>query len=157
MSLKKTNALRLLDSAGVPYRLVEYRYDDENLSVEKIAMENQIPLDKIFKTLVLQGDHHGVLVAVTPGDKALDLKAVARLGGVKKIALVDPKALQSLTGYIRGGCSPVGMKKPFPVFVDESALLHDKILVNAGARGMLMELSPTALELLCGAQFAAIV
>lgn len=157
MSTKKTNALRILDHAGIPYRLVEYQYDAENLSVEKIAAENQIPLEKIFKTLVLQGDQGGVVVAVTPGDKTLDLKALARLSGDKKIALVDTKALQSLTGYIRGGCSPVGMKKPFPVFVDESALLHDKILVNAGARGLLMELQPAALEAICGARFAAIV
>ena len=147
----------MLDQAGIPYRLVEYQYDAENLSVEKIAAENQIALDKIFKTLVLQGDQGGVVVAVTPGDKVLDLKALARLSGDKKIALVDANSLQSLTGYIRGGCSPVGMKKQFPVFVDESALLHEKILVNAGARGLLMELEPAALETLCGAHFAAIV
>ena len=147
----------MLDQAGIPYRLVEYQYDAENLSVEKIAAENQIALDKIFKTLVLQGDQGGVVVAVTPGDKTLDLKTLARLSGDKKIALVDANSIQSLTGYIRGGCSPVGMKKQFPVFVDESALLHDKILVNAGARGLLMELEPAALEILCGAHFAAIV
>lgn len=157
MSHKKTNALRLLDNAGIPYRLLEYRYDMDNLSVEKIASENQIPLERIFKTLVLKCDHGGVVVAVTPGDKVLDLKAMARLSEAKKIALAETALLQALTGYVRGGCSPVGMKKNYPVFVDESALQYESILVNAGARGLLMELHSADLERACGARFARIV
>ncbi len=153
---KKTNALRILDAAGISYQLVEYRYHEDNLSVEKIAAENGLELDRIFKTLVLKDDAGQILVAVTPGDKQLDFKAIARLSCSKKITLAETASLQALTGYIRGGCSPVGMKKHYPVFIDASALHYERIYVNAGARGLLMELKPEDLEHACGAVFEVI-
>lgn len=151
--MAKTNAVRLLDAAGIAYRLVEYRYDETQLGVDKIARDNGLELERIFKTLVLKTETGQVVVAVTPGDKALDFKTLARLAACKKIHLAEMKELQSLTGYIRGGCSPVGMKKNFPVFIDQSALEHERIYVNAGARGLLMEVKPGELGNLCHAAF----
>jgi Cys-tRNA(Pro)/Cys-tRNA(Cys) deacylase len=150
---KKTNALRILDSLGIPYALFEYRYDPDNLSVEKIAAENGLVLERIFKTLVTKSDSGQIVVAVTPGDKALNFKVLAQWCGAKKIALADTKDLLSLTGYQRGGCSPVGMKKEFPVCIDRSALEHERIFVNAGMRGLLAELAPADLQRACKGEF----
>lgn len=143
---KKTNALRLLDAQKTPYVTVEYRYDAEDLSVEHIAEDNGLPLERIFKTLVAKGDKNGIAVAVVPGHKSLDFKALARASGNKKVTLAPVKDIQGLTGYIRGGCSPIGMKKDYPVFLDTSALAYDVIYVNAGQRGLLVGLSPEALK-----------
>ena len=151
--MPKTNAVRLLEAAGIVYRLVEYRYDETQLSVDKIARDNSLELERIFKTLVLKTENNQVVVAVTPGDKALDFKILAKLAGCKKINLAEMKEVQSLTGYIRGGCSPVGMKKNFPVFIDQSGRSHERIFVNAGARGLLMEVAPDELAQLCNAIF----
>lgn len=154
---KKTNAMRRLEAAGIPYTLTAYQYDAEELSVAKIAAENNLMLERIFKTLVLKTDTGDVIVAVTPGDKQLDTKALAKESNCKKVALADSQQLLALTGYIRGGCSPVGMKKNFPVIVDASALSFERIYVNAGMRGLLMELSPQDLQRACGGVFAQIV
>ena len=143
---KKTNALRLLDAQKVQYEIVKYRYDAGDLSVEKTAEENGLQLERIFKTLVAKGDKNGVAIAVVPGHKNLDLKALARASGNKKMALAPVKDIQGLTGYIRGGCSPMGMKKEYPVFLDVSALSYSLIYVNAGHRGMLVGLPPEALK-----------
>ena len=143
---KKTNALRLLDAQKARYETVEYHYDADDLSVEHIAKDNGLPLARIFKTLVAKGDKNGVAVAVVPGHKNLDFKALAKASGNKKMALVAVKDIQSLTGYIRGGCSPIGMKKDYPVYLDTSALAYDVIYVNAGQRGLLVGLSPEALR-----------
>jgi Cys-tRNA(Pro)/Cys-tRNA(Cys) deacylase len=151
--MPKTNAVRLLEAAGIAYRLVEYRYDETQLGVDKIARDNGLELERIFKTIVLKTENNQVVVAVTPGDKSLDFKILARLSACKKIHLAEMKELLSLTGYIRGGCSPVGMKKHFPVFIDQSALGHQHIFVNAGARGLLMEVAPDELGRLCNAVF----
>lgn len=151
--MPKTNAVRLLEAAGMAYRLVEYRYDETQLAVDKIARDNGLDLERIFKTLVLKTETGQVVVAVTPGDKVLDFKILARLVACKKIHLAEMKELQALTGYIRGGCSPVGMKKNYPVFIDQSALMHERIFVNAGARGLLMEVAPGELGQLCRAVF----
>lgn len=143
---KKTNALRLLDAQKAYYETVEYRYDTDDLSVEHIAEDNGLHLERIFKTLVAKGDKNGVAVAVVPGHKNLDLKALAKASGNKKMALAPVKDIQALTGYIRGGCSPIGMRKDYPVYLDTSALAYDVIYVNAGQRGLLVGLSPEALR-----------
>ena len=143
---KKTNALRLLDTQKVPYEIVEYQYDAGDLSVEHIAKDNGLHLERIFKTLVAKGDKNGIAVAVVPGHKNLDFKTLAEASSNKKMALVAVKDIQSLTGYIRGGCSPIGMKKDYPVYLDTSALAYDVIYVNAGQRGLLVGLSPEALR-----------
>ena len=143
---KKTNALRLLDAQKIPYEIVEYQYDAGDLSVEHIAKDNGLHLERIFKTLVAKGDKNGIAVAVVPGHKNLDFKTLAEASGNKKMTLVAVKDIQDLTGYIRGGCSPIGMKKDYPVYLDTSALAYDVIYVNAGQRGLLVGLSPEALR-----------
>lgn len=143
---KKTNALRLLDAQKVYYEMVEYQYDADDLSVENIAEDNGLHLERIFKTLVAKGDRNGVAVAVVPGHKNLNFKALAEASGNKKMTLAPVKDIQGLTGYIRGGCSPIGMKKNYPVYLDTSALAYDVIYVNAGQRGLLVGLSPEALR-----------
>ena len=140
--MKKTNAIRILDRLKVNYTLVEYNYNTEDLSVIRIAEENNLPLPQIYKTLVAKGDKVGVVVAVVPGDCALNFKALAKNSGNKKITLVPVKDIPGLTGYIRGGCSPLGMKKDYPVLLDESARQHDLIYVNAGKKGLLIGLNP---------------
>ncbi len=154
---KKTNALRMLEAQKAPFETVEYDYDADDLSVEHIAQANNLPLERIFKTLVAKGDRAGVIVAVIPGNRNLSFKALARASGDRKIALVPVKEIQALTGYIRGGCSPVGMKKNYPVFVDASALSHDRIFVNAGQRGLLVGLAPHDLQRVTEGAFVQIV
>lgn len=135
--MKKTNALRILDQYKINYDLVEYQYDEADLSVEKIARDNQLVLAQVFKTLVAKGDKNGVFVAVVPGDCSLNFKLVAKATQNKKVRMIPKAEIQALTGYIRGGCSPIGMKKDFLVFIDSRAYDFDKIYVNAGTRGLL--------------------
>lgn len=143
--MTKTNALRLLDQKKIPYRIVAYTYDPENLDVAKIAADNQLQLGQIFKTLVCKGDKTGFIIAIVPGSQQLDLKQLAKVSGNKKIALLPLKDLTKTTGYLRGGCAPLGMKKNYPIFIDESAKEWDEILVNAGARGILFGVEPVEL------------
>ncbi|MCB0572674.1 MAG: Cys-tRNA(Pro) deacylase [Phaeodactylibacter sp.] len=150
---KKTNALRILDARKIPYETIEYEYETDGLSVEHIAQANSLPLERIYKTLVAKGDRQGVVVAVIPGHRSLSFKALALASGDKKITLAPVKDIQALTGYIRGGCSPVGMKKAYPVFIDSSALTHDRVFVNAGQRGLLACLSPQNLQEATGGVF----
>lgn len=138
--MKKTNALRLLDQKKIPYGTLEYEYNEENLSVKKIAGDNFLEVDNVFKTLVAKGDKTGVIVAVISGSETLNLKALAKFSKNKKIALIAVKELLGITGYIRGGCSPMGMKKNFPVFLDARANDFEEIYVNAGVRGLLVKL-----------------
>lgn len=154
--MKKTNALRLLDQKKIPYETLEYEYNEGNLSVKKIAGDNFLKAKNIFKTLVAKGDKNGVLVAVINGNQTLNLKSIAKVSGNKKIALIPVKELLNLTGYIRGGCSPIGMKKPFPVFLDESANDFETIYVNAGMRGILVKLKPVDLLKITKGQLAQI-
>lgn len=140
--MKKTNALRLLDQKKISYETLEYEYNEEDLSVKKIAGDNLFQANNVFKTLVAKGDKNGVVVAVINGIDTLNLKSMAKVSGNKKIALIPVKDLLGLTGYLRGGCSPIGMKKAFPVFLDESALNFEQIYVNAGMRGILVKLNP---------------
>ena len=139
--MKKTNAIRILERKKIAYTTVEYHYDPDNLNVGKIAEENDLELKSIFKTLIVKGDKNGVFVVVVPGDKELDMKAAAKISGNKKIHLLPIKDLEKTTGYIRGGCSPFGMKKDYPVFVDSAALDLNVFYVNAGTRGILMGIS----------------
>lgn len=140
--IQKTNAARLLDAAGVAYSLVEYAVDEAHLEASHVAEELGEDLDRVFKTLVLRGDKSGPFVCVIPGSLEVDLKVAARISGNKNCEMLHVKELLPLTGYIRGGCSPIGMKKQFPTFLHESALLYDTIYVSAGVRGLQLCLSP---------------
>lgn len=140
--IQKTNAARLLDAAGIKYGLVEYAVDEEHLEASHVAEQLGEDLDRVFKTLVLRGDKSGPFVCVIPGSLEVDLKVAARISGNKNCEMLHVKELLPLTGYIRGGCSPIGMKKQFPTFLHESALLYDTIYVSAGVRGMQICISP---------------
>ena len=142
MALQKTNAARLLDAAGISYTLVPYEVDEEHLEASHVAEQLGEDLDRVFKTLVLRGDKNGLFVCVMPGSLEVDLRIAARISGNKNCAMIHVKELLPLTGYIRGGCSPVGMKKTLPTFIHESALLYDTIYISAGVRGLQLCLSP---------------
>lgn len=150
--IAKTNAARLLDSAGIAYELIPYSYSEDDLSAQSVAAELGEDIDMVFKTLVLRGDKNGLFVCVIPGDFEVDLKTAARLSGNKSCEMVHVKELLPLTGYIRGGCSPIGMKKQYPTFVHESALLYDYIYISAGQRGLQLKISPQDLINFTGAQ-----
>lgn len=139
---EKTNAARLLDRAGVTYRLVPYEVDPDNLDAHHVAASLGEDIKRVFKTLVLKGERTGHFVCVVPGDSEVDLKKAARAAGAKKADLIPMKELLPLTGYIRGGCTAIGMKKPLPVYLHESAMGFDSFYVSAGRRGLQLELSP---------------
>lgn len=145
MKTEKTNAARLLDAAGIDYELVSYSYSEEDLSAESVAAELNEPIEQVFKTLVLRGDKTKEFVCVIPGDMEVDLKVAAKISGNKNCEMLHVKDLLPTTGYIRGGCSPIGMKKPFPSFIHESALLYDYIYISAGKRGLQIKINPQAL------------
>ncbi|MCY1034212.1 Cys-tRNA(Pro) deacylase [Corallococcus sp. BB11-1] len=138
----KTNAARLLDSLGVAYSLRDYDVDPDDLSAETVAAKVGMPAEQVFKTLVAKGDRTGVLMAVVPGNAELDLKALARLSGDRKVETVPLKQLQPLTGFIRGGVTALGGKKEYPVYVDETLELFDTVAVSAGVRGTQILLAP---------------
>ena len=137
----KTNAMRRLDAAKIAYEVMEYEVDENDLSGKHIADEIGLAHEIVFKTLVAKGDKTGFVVFCIPVDEEIDLKLAARETGNKRIEMLAVKELVPTTGYIRGGCSPIGMKKKFPTFLDESALLHEKITVSAGVRGAQLLLS----------------
>jgi Cys-tRNA(Pro)/Cys-tRNA(Cys) deacylase len=147
----KTNAARLLDQAGVRYELREYEVDEADLSAPHVAAAVGMPPEQVFKTLVVRGDRTGVLLACIPGNAELNLKALAAASGNKKTELVALKEVLALTGYVRGGVSPVGTRKPYPVYLDETADLWDAIAVSAGARGLQMVVAPEDLARVVGA------
>ncbi|MBR4015039.1 MAG: Cys-tRNA(Pro) deacylase [Anaerotignum sp.] len=140
--MTKTNVMRLLESAGIPYRTAEYEYDEENLSGLHAAEQIGIPAEQVFKTLVTRGDKTGIMVFCIPVDMELDLKKAAAVSKNKKVEMTHMKELLGLTGYIRGGCSPIGMKKKYPTFVDETCILFEEIAVSAGVRGQQVIFSP---------------
>ena len=141
----KTNAMRLLDAAKIPYRAVEYEYDESDLGGEHVAAVTGMNPDQVFKTLVARGEKQGILVFCIPVSCTLDLKKAAHAAGDKKVEMIHMKELLGLTGYIRGGCSPVGMKKKYPTFMDETAELYDEIAISGGARRLQMVLNPLQL------------
>ena len=141
----KTNAARMLDRLGIPYELLPYPVDERDLSAAHVAEVTGIPLERIYKTLVVRGDRTGVFMAVVPGAGELDLKAAAAASGNKRAEMVHLKEVFDLTGYVRGGCSPLGAKKPYPVYCDESILHHEHVCVSAGRRGEQLSLAPADL------------
>jgi Cys-tRNA(Pro)/Cys-tRNA(Cys) deacylase len=144
--MSKTNAARMLDRAGVHYELREYEVDENHLDAPHVAEAVGMPPDQVFKTLVVRGDRTGVLLASIPATTELDLKALAGASGNKRVELVPVKEVLALTGYIRGGVSPVGTKKAYPLYLDETADLWDVISVSAGIRGCQMLLKPGDLD-----------
>ena len=143
--VSKTNAARLLDRAKIHYELIPYRVDEDDLAAVHVAEQLGEPIERVFKTLVLRGDRTGVLICVVPGDAEVDLKAAARASGNKSVEMLHMKELLPTTGYIRGGCSPVGMKKEFPTYIDETAMLFDAIAVSGGMRGVQLIVNPDQL------------
>lgn len=142
---EKTNAARILDRLKIKYELVEYQVDPENLAADHVAEELGEPIEQVYKTLVLRGDKNGVFVCVVAGNREVDLKKAAKVSGNKKAEMIAMKELLPLTGYTRGGCTSIGMKKHFPTFVSEEALLFPFIYVSAGKRGLQIKLSPSDL------------
>ncbi|MDE6277834.1 MAG: Cys-tRNA(Pro) deacylase [Muribaculaceae bacterium] len=155
--IKKTNVARLLDQAGVPYSLVPYTVDENNLAADHVAEELGEDIRTVFKTIVLHGDRTGHFVCVVPGNCEIDLKKAAQAAGDKKAELIPMKELLPLTGYIRGGCSPVGMKKPFPTFFHSTALDLPEIYVSAGVRGLQLRIAPRDLIEFVGASVCDLV
>ena len=153
----KTNAVRILERAGIAYDLREYAVDEGDLTAPQVAAAIGMPPEQVFKTLVVRGDRTGVLLACIPANAELDLKALAAASGNKKVEMSPLKEVQALTGYIRGGVSPVGTKKPYPVFLEETADLWDVIAVSAGIRGCQMLLAPDDLARVVDVRRAAIV
>lgn len=152
----KTNAARALDALGVPYRLVPYDVDEDDLSAGTVAKKVGLPPEQVFKTLCVRGEKRGVLLAVVPGDQELDLKALARASGDRSVEPVALKELVALTGYVRGGVTALACKKPYPVFVDETLELFDVVSVSAGQRGLQLFLAPADYLRATGAVVAAI-
>ena len=140
--MTKTNVMRLLDAAGVHYHTAEYEYDESDLSGRHAAEQLDLPAEQVFKTLVARGDKTGPVVFCIPVLDELDLRRAAAVSGNKKVELIHLKELLPLTGYLRGGCSPIGMKKKFPTYIDETCILFDEIAVSAGARGKQIILAP---------------
>lgn len=141
----KTNVARLLDKTAIAYELVPYEVDEINLAATHVAEQLGEDISQVFKTLVLKGDRNGYFVCVIPGDKEVNLKSAAKLSANKRADLIPMKDLLSVTGYIRGGCSPIGMKKPLPTFFHNSCLNFDYIYISAGVRGLQIKISPTML------------
>ena len=149
--IEKTNAARLLDKAGISYKLIPYEND---LAAQHVADSLGQDIARVFKTLVLHGDKTGHIVCVVPGNGEVDLKALAKASGNKKVEMIAMKDLLGVTGYIRGGCSPVGMKKRFPTYFHTTALYFDTIYVSAGVRGLQLEIAPSDLIGFVGASVA---
>jgi len=149
--MRKTNAARLLDSRSISYELAEYEVDESDLSATTLAKKIDQDIEQIFKTLVLRGGTSGVFVAVIPGNAEVDLKKAAKVSGNKNCAMVQQKELLGLTGYIRGGCSPLGMKKPYPIYIHETCQIFDTIFISAGQRGLQLKLNPADLIQVTGA------
>jgi Cys-tRNA(Pro)/Cys-tRNA(Cys) deacylase len=140
--MKKTNAARYLDSLKIDYKLVEYEVDESDFSAESVARKVGLPLEQVFKTLVARGDKTGVMMVCIPGDTELDLKAIAAVSGNKNAEMVHVGEILQLTGYIRGGVSPIGAKKRYPIFLDERAMKFPFISISAGVRGSQILISP---------------
>ncbi|EME8225964.1 Cys-tRNA(Pro) deacylase [Enterococcus faecium] len=152
----KTNAIRMVEQKKIPYTEHEYEWDENRLSASSVAEQLPESQSRIFKTLVAVGNVTGPLVAVIPGEAELNLKKLAKVSGNKKVEMLHLKDLEATTGYIRGGCSPIGMKKLFPTYLDQIAENYDQIIVSAGRRGLQMELAPQDICALTSGQFADI-
>ncbi|MDR0661688.1 MAG: Cys-tRNA(Pro) deacylase [Prevotellaceae bacterium] len=144
LKIHKTNASRLLDKAKIPYELISYEVDEADLSAILVAKRLGEDVRQVFKTLVLSGDKNGYFVCIVPGNLDVDLKAAAKVSGNKKAEMIPMKDLLSVTGYIRGGCTAIGMKKKFPAYIHETCLEFDAIFISAGVRGLQIKISPSA-------------
>lgn len=145
MKVNKTNAARLLDKAKIAYELIPYEVDENDLAATHVAEQLGEDIAQVFKTLVLRGDKQGIFVCVIPGDKEVDLKLAAKISGNKNAEMIAMKELLPTTGYIRGGCSPIGMKKPFPIYIQQECLDYDYIFISAGVRGLQIKIAPREL------------
>lgn len=157
MKVHKTNAARLLDRMNVTYELVPYEVDENDLSAQHLSAQLGQAIERVFKTLVLKGDKTGYFVCVVPGDAEVDLKKAAKVSGNKSAGMIPMKDLVAVTGYMRGGCSPLGMKKAFPTFIHESARGHERVYVSAGQRGLQLLLAPDDLVRAAGAALADVI
>ena len=155
--IKKTNAARILDNLGIDYEIKTYEVDENNLSAVHVAETVGLDINSVFKTLVTRGDKSGIIMAVIGGADDLNLKALAKVSNNKSVEMIAMKELLPITGYIRGGCSPLGAKKDFPVYLDSKALLQEKISISAGQRGMQIILSPKDLVTAAHATVADII
>lgn len=153
----KTNAVRLLESKQIPFELKQYEVDETDLSAEHVAESMGIEPERIFKTLVLVNSEKQYLVAIIPGNAHLDLKKLASISNSKKCEMIPMKDIFNVTGYIRGGCSPIGMKKLFPTYIEETAELFDTIVVSAGKRGLQIVIDPKDLAEMVDANFADLI
>ena len=144
-NINKTNAARLLDKAKIDYELIPYEVDENDLAATHVAESLGEPIERVYKTLVLKGDRNGHFVCVIQGDKEVDLKLAAKVSGNKKCDLIPMKELLPTTGYIRGGCTPIGMKKRFPTFIDATCTAFDYIYISAGVRGLQLKIDPKPL------------
>ena len=155
--LKKTNAARILDKLKIPYEIKTYEVDEDDLSAVHVAETAGIDIETVFKTLVTRGDKTGILMAVINGNDEINLKHLAKASGNKSVEMIALKELLPLTGYVRGGCSPLGAQKDYPVYLDSKALTHEKISISAGQRGMQLILSPQDLVKATNATIADLV
>lgn len=142
MKIDKTNAARILDKHNIEYKLIPYDVDESDLSAVHVAEQLNEPIEQVFKTLVLKGDKTGYFVCIIPGAEELDLKAAAKISGNKNCDMIPMKDLLSITGYIRGACSPIGMKKQFPTYIDKSSEYYPFIYISAGKRGLQIQINP---------------
>lgn len=150
--INKTNVARLLDARKIPYELIPYTVDENDLAATHVAEELGEDISQVFKTLVLRGDKNGLFVCVIPGDEEVDLKKVAKISGNKKAEMIAVKELLPLTGYIRGGCCPIGMKKPYPTWIHCSCQDFPHIFISAGVRGLQLKINPDDLLQVVGAK-----
>jgi len=153
----KTNAVRLVEKAGAPCELCSYDYDEQAMDAVSAAKKLSVPAEIVFKTLVTRSEKSDIFVYCVPGNCELDLKKAAKAARSKKIELIKVKELVPLTGYVRGGCSPIGMKRTFPTYIDETATIYDWIYINAGARGLQLKIRPSDLAGIAKAEFADII
>lgn len=155
--MKKTNAARLLDKMGITYELREYTVDEHDLGAESVARKVGMPPEQVFKTLVTRGDRTGVMLAIVPGSSELNLHKLAAVSGNKRVTMVELKEVLPLTGYIRGGVSPIGTRRAYPTYLDASALGFPYIAVSAGLRGLQCLLAPHDLLRAVQGQIAELV
>ncbi|MDT2756217.1 Cys-tRNA(Pro) deacylase [Enterococcus asini] len=155
--LPKTNAIRQVEQKKIAYREYTYEWKEDDLGADHVIKETHVNPEILFKTLVAVGNVTGPIVAVIPGNRELDLKKIAKASGNKKVEMLHLRDLEATTGYIRGGCSPVGMKKRFPTFIHDSALNYPGMIVSAGKRGLQMELAPKDLASITGASFVDLI
>ncbi len=155
--MNKTNAIRILESKNILFEVKEYEVDENDLSGETVAEKIGVNPEEVFKTLVVKGDKNGYCVFCIPVNFELNLKKAAKASDNKSVDLIKVKELFPLTGYIRGGCSPIGMKKLFPTYIDETAQLFEKIYISAGIRGMQIHINPDDLRNIISAEFCDLI